>query len=175
MAVGYIVAISVLAIIVIILGAVLAYVQLQRDNDEDPQDPKVVIPDIKGMVKEAIAKHLPAAVNKKEDPNKEAAHILGPAWIKNEPKFKRGAAAKAEQELLSSASPGWMRSKEVQDAQGLTGKNPSMYGKHFSAGSKDGGNEPGMYLAGLKEDDPKNFSAEDAIMARFFAAHGGAN
>jgi len=170
MAVGYIVAISVLAIIVIILGAVLAYVQLQRDNDEDPQDPKVVIPDIKGMVKEAIAKHLPA---KKEDPNKEAAHILGPAWIKNEPKFKRGAAAKAEQELLGRSSPGWMRSKEVQDAQGLTGKTPAMYGKHFSAGSEGGGNEPGMSLAGLKEDDPKNFSAEDAIMARLFTAHGG--
>ena len=133
-AAGYIIAISILVVVCLVLGGSLAYVALQRDNDEDPADPKIVVPDITGMVKKALAQSDASLAN-------------------------------------TIPRPGWMKSKSMMEAKGLTASDPKMCGRHFSAGKENAG-MTAPHLAGLKEDDPKHYSAEDDIMARFFAAHG---
>ena len=61
MAAGYIIAIIVLVVVALGLGGGLAYVVVQRDNDEDPKAPEVVSPDLVAAVKGAMAKPKKAA------------------------------------------------------------------------------------------------------------------
>lgn len=99
MAAGYIIAIVVLSIVGLALGGALAYVSVQRDNDDDPEAPPVVLPDLQDLVQKTVKKHLPVT----KAAGAKAARLFG-KHASEEEDFEKGRYTYSAVDLTAATS-----------------------------------------------------------------------